>query len=1006
MGMVAVLWAESGIRPYQDLIDVDPGSRGFNTYVNVVNGNLIHIRPEFTIPGRGLPLSVVFTYNSTNPKNGPFGYGWQMNYALRYGTDNDSGDVSITRADGRVDLFVKQADGTFEPTLGVRDRLDALRIGPTEGITLSVWGDFEDGANSKGDSTIYTFDSPNHTYATEIEDRNGNTLTLSYSDDGLLTTVTDGSGRKVRLEYANNRLAKLTDPGARQWRYEYDANGNMIKCTDPLGGATQYTYNAENHQCLSITDTRGGVFQFAYNADGAVTGITDPLGNMAFSFGYLDCCMTIVTNGNGHDTTYSYDEQSRVTAIEDALGSKISRTWDDAYHLSALTNAKGNTTTYTYNTRGNLLTRTDPLDNMLSYTWDQIYNNVTSYTDGNGNTTTYAYGTQGNLASKTDALGATTTYTVDSYGQISAITNARGYTTTFAYDEFGNLIRAVDALGGETVFTYDALGNPLSKTNPNQNTTTYEYDLLGRLTQATTPLGHQWQFAYDTNGNRVQRTDANGDTTSYTYDALNQRTKTTYPDGHVVWEYDAVGNLLGAKNNRDLHDETLYEYDALNRIISQTLDYGGAIAAGTVRYEDDSAGQRIKTTYPDGENIRYRYDKAGRLIRVEDFAGTTIYTRDAAGRKTKMDYPNGATVAYEYDDNNRTTGLRVTDPDGRVFVDRTYTYDETGNKTGEIHAEDDTDRDIQYDALNRITSVTYHWPETEVYQYTYDPAGNRLTETVNGEVTTFVYDADGRVIQQITPTHTINFAYDRNGNRIRQTGTGTDREYFWDYENRMTGCNRLPSGDSFLTFAYSAQGLKLRKIGNGLEFYYSYDGARLISEVMRSYVFLYNPGISVKDGNLFHYVMYNNAGISVAEIFPWASHSVVFDEFGLPQDNLSKGSLDPLTLYGSSIFDRDLQIYWNGYDPVTATNTSDQDDLLERSPSVDIDAAILGPTSTQDDRLGYSLPVDVDGVDLGGAPEDWPPRFGQKEIICECGLRDRGYDCTCAISSDENRSIP
>jgi len=41
MGMVGALWAQSGIRPYQDLIDVDPGSRGFNTYANVVNGNLM-----------------------------------------------------------------------------------------------------------------------------------------------------------------------------------------------------------------------------------------------------------------------------------------------------------------------------------------------------------------------------------------------------------------------------------------------------------------------------------------------------------------------------------------------------------------------------------------------------------------------------------------------------------------------------------------------------------------------------------------------------------------------------------------------------------------------------------------------------------------------------------------------------------------------------------------------------------------------------------------------------
>jgi len=37
---VGTLWVQSGIHPYQDIVDVDFNSRGFNSYVNGVNANL------------------------------------------------------------------------------------------------------------------------------------------------------------------------------------------------------------------------------------------------------------------------------------------------------------------------------------------------------------------------------------------------------------------------------------------------------------------------------------------------------------------------------------------------------------------------------------------------------------------------------------------------------------------------------------------------------------------------------------------------------------------------------------------------------------------------------------------------------------------------------------------------------------------------------------------------------------------------------------------------------
>jgi len=942
MAMVGALWAESGIRPYQDLIDVDPTSRGFNTYVNVVNGNLLHMRPEFTIPGRGLPLSVVFTYNSSGSEDSPFGYGWQMNYSLSYATDNDNGNVSITRADGRVDRFIKQADGTFNSTLGVRDRLEAL----SQGYRLTVW---RDAANNNGDYAAYSFDSPDHVYVTKIEDRNGNALTFSYNEAKQLTQIIDGSDRTLSFAYTDDRLATITDRQGRQWQYQYDAAGNQVKVIYPWGGTIQCAYASENPILTRITNANGHTTAFAYD-EYKVTSVTNPLNDTVFTFDYDQNNSTRVTDGKGNGTSYTYDDQQRVVSVADALGHDATRTWDDNNWLTASTNRNGSTTTITRDPSGNPLTVTNPLGHTTTYAWEPAYRRTTKLTDPQGRTTGFQYDTQGNLIKTTDALGHATAYTYDSHGQRLTRTDRRNNTTVYTYDNFGNLTKGTNALDQETSYAYDAAGNRLSQTNGNGQTTHYAYDALNRVIRKTTPMGSTWLYAYDALGNLVKRTDADGQITTYTYNALGQRTKTTYPDGHVDWEYDAIGNPLRIKNNRANHDETLYQYDALNRVIAKTIDYGGLIVGKgiefggvthvkTITYEYNAADQRIKTIYPTGDTLNYEYDQAGRLTTIDAYDGTTTYTYDAVGRKTSMTYPNGMVITYECDQNNRTTHLQGKDPEGRIILNQTYVYDAAGNKIREERGEDNTSRDIEYDALNRISTVTYHltditdinrgvpFPEgagssTQTHTYTYDAAGNRLTKTVNNQTTTFVYDRNGRVTEQIAPDQTIQYTYDQNGNRLSKSDNEGTTTYTFDFENRLLSCSR-PQRDPAV-YDYTPEGLKIWGSDFGWPIYYGYDGTQVICDGDEGWTVWYNPGISSKEGDSSTYPVYDNTGTSIAEAHSWGAHLVDFDEFGVK----IKGSMEPLTQFWGLIWNVVSQYLWNGYDPDTASNaTAGQDEV-------------------------------------------------------------------------------
>ncbi len=214
---------DRGRYPYQDMA-CGPGCDGAR--VNVVHGNLIYTRRDISIPGRGLPFEIIFTYNSGSFFNGRYGYGWQMNYNQRIVTNQVNDNVIVVREDDRTDIFIRQADDSFLPTYGVRDTLEEYAPGRyllTDRQGIQYW-----------------FGSTSHPYVTKIEDLNGNRLTLAYNASRELTTVTDDSGRFLILSYTDDKLASISDPLGRTFQYEYDTNGDLIRVTDPPGHRTAY----------------------------------------------------------------------------------------------------------------------------------------------------------------------------------------------------------------------------------------------------------------------------------------------------------------------------------------------------------------------------------------------------------------------------------------------------------------------------------------------------------------------------------------------------------------------------------------------------------------------------------------------------------------------------------------------------------------------------------------------------------------------------------------------
>ena len=109
-----------------------------------------------------------------------------------------------------------------------------------------------------------------------------------------------------------------------------------------------------------------------------------------------------------------------------------------------------------------------------------------------------------------------------------------------------------------------------------------------------------------------------------------------------------------------------------------------------------------------------------------------------------------------------------------------------------------------YDLASRLVPATT-W-QAQVFTYTYDAAGNRLTQGINGSATTtYKYDAANRLIK----AGSVTFNWDNNGNLLLDN-LGT---YAYDHANRPIS---ITQGAKNYTFAYNGQGDRTRQVVNGV----------------------------------------------------------------------------------------------------------------------------------------------------------------------------------------------
>lgn len=528
----------------------------------------------------------------------------------------------------------------------------------------------------------------------------------------------------------------------------FGSQGQVLEMSDSAGGRTQWTRDAQNRR-TKVVDAIGRVSRMSYDDRGNVVRQVDALG--------------------------------RITDIQyDPLWNKPSSVSRYAEDGTAQTWRMG------YDNKGNLNRLTDPLGKLSGMAYN-AQGQLTTLTDALNQSSSMGYNAAGDLVRLVDALGNTTRITTDRSGRPLSSTDPLSYTSSSLSNGIGQTVEIEDPLGGKTLMGYDegarlkTVRNPLGKTIAG-----YAYDEFGRLASRSDALGAQERYSYDAADRVSEVVDRKGQTTRYSYDEAGRLLRMEAPDRTVDNAYDGAGRLIRVEQSGVAGASRVdYEYDAADRMVREIQTAQGRSQA--ISYAYDRLDRRISRKLDEQDEVRYDWDLANRLTAIHYAGQSTRYAWDDAGRLTKKTLPNGVTADYVHDAANRLLSIDYKKADGSRIDKIVYAYDARSQRTSKTllsaSTRTETPMTAEYDAADRMSSITLRpgRPDAQSCTLSYDANGN-LSEKSCGAAgqTRYSWDSLNKLVSVSGPGLDAVFAYDVLGRRVSRTLNGEITQYVYD----------------------------------------------------------------------------------------------------------------------------------------------------------------------------------------------------------------------------------
>jgi RHS repeat-associated protein len=704
-------------------------------------------------------------------------------------------------AGNQSSISVPDAGGTPSITRSTYDLINRpTTVVDSAGMTRTIQYDLQDrpivvteGVGTPVERTARTrYDLLGH--AVEIKQSDARdparvyTTTCTYDALGRRTSL---GGDRVYPETfvfdAADRVSSETDALGRVRSYDYDSSGRLMAVR--LNGSliASYTYDLVGNR-LSVTDGEGNHRHFHYDALDRLTDESIPLPASQTAPDQWWTQPAFVLREAAYDPSGDVSSVATYTAAVPDEGSSL-----------------GATTAYAFDEFGRKVSETDPA----------------------GLTRTFSYDAADHLLSVTyppvpssgETQGAAELYlrSPNNAGAVVATIDRAGNRTGFSYDGALRVVSETNSLGGITNRTFDALGRVVSQTDPAGNITSYAYDLFDQPVQIIYPdhvAGTHERIGtlrYDNHGKLVEKAGAGDYPMTYAYDAVGNLISLTDGNQHTThWSYDS-NNLVQAKTYADGASYN-YTYDGAGRVKTRQDALGR-----TTTYRINAYGLPTSIGYPTDPSVTLAYDQQGRRLSMVDGSGTTTWTYDSVGRTaTETQGRSGRTMHFGYDLNSERTGLKVdggsaswttgygydnagrlrTVLDDRLAAGRPYVYTYASNASLVTQLTTPTGfKTVKtYDNLGRLLSAISAGvepvsggggapvsgadggvspPQINSIAYTYDPAGQRVTESASERSRAFTYDAWRQLTQSVATSAnpqiavTDGYFYDAIGNRTQ-----------------------------------------------------------------------------------------------------------------------------------------------------------------------------------------------------------------------------------------------
>jgi RHS repeat-associated protein len=364
-------------------------------------------------------------------------------------------------------------------------------------------------------------------------------------------------------------------------------------------------------------------------------------------------------------------------------------------------------------------------------TYEPTFHRLKTIRDEQGRVTTWVYDYEALVGTKGDVVRIEHPKATLADGTIQARVEQ------FTYNAFGQLTEQLTGAGHRHVFAYGAAG--------------YANGYLTSVTWDAGGAAESQSIQYDAQGHRTAFVDGLGNRTESDFDSLDRLIAVRLPAiagavDVIRFRYTPDGRVareewpLGSYDDALIADPFLaseYTYDIFGNVTSAVH---GANTGAPISYQyvSNPDGKLLLMTDPLGRVTKFGYDERGLVLTRTEAVGTAVeatwtFAYDRNGNRATLIDPAGHRVDYLYDawDRLRTTVLPGSPELERTRIELSLNY---RDQVERLQITGRTTPGVTGVLLNALTD--------------YDERGRPWRRRLDGIVTTFMYDADERVIRQ------------------------------------------------------------------------------------------------------------------------------------------------------------------------------------------------------------------------------------------------------------------